>query len=78
MALYPDTTSFYRAIVVSGPVTLEKGKVGLFLSSFFLSDSVLTHFAAVKKKETTLYNLMFEDDDEKIRPIPVELVVEIP
>lgn len=30
MALYPDTTSFYRAIIVSGPeVNAEKGKVSL-------------------------------------------------
>ena len=29
MALYPDTTSFYRAVIVSGPdmVLAEKGKV---------------------------------------------------
>lgn len=36
MALYPDTTSFYRAVIVSGPemVQAEKGKVRSPVPSF--------------------------------------------
>ncbi|KAL8292126.1 hypothetical protein RQP46_001592 [Phenoliferia psychrophenolica] len=57
MALYPDTTSFYRAVIVSGPemIQAEKGK----------------------KKERSYY-VRFDDDDDALRRIPVEMVVEMP
>ncbi|KAK0530778.1 hypothetical protein OC835_003899 [Tilletia horrida] len=65
MALYPDTTCFYRATVVSGGPGLHK----------------LTAAKAAKKEQDLLnasYKLIFEDDGDDIKSIPAFLVVERP
>ncbi|KAK4700353.1 SAGA-associated factor 29, partial [Phenoliferia sp. Uapishka_3] len=58
MALYPDTTSFYRAVIVSGPEMLQVDKG--------------------KQKKERVYFVTFDDDDNAVRKISVEMVVEVP
>ncbi|KAE8209470.1 hypothetical protein CF327_g6546 [Tilletia walkeri] len=65
MALYPDTTCFYRATVVSGGPGLHK----------------LTAAKAAKKEQELLnqpYKLIFEDDGDDVKSVPAFLVVERP
>jgi len=54
LGLYPDTSCFYRAIVVATPSS------------------------AVRAKQEPAYRLRFEDDDDMIRVVKVEDVVEAP
>ncbi|CAD6983870.1 unnamed protein product [Tilletia controversa] len=65
MALYPDTTCFYRATIVSGGPGLQK----------------MTATKAAKKEQDLLnapYKLVFEDDGEDVKSVPAFLVVERP
>ncbi|KAK4051354.1 hypothetical protein OIV83_002838 [Microbotryomycetes sp. JL201] len=57
LALYPDTTSFYRAVVQSGPAPAT---------------------GQAKKTKDKYYKVKFEDDDDNVREIAQELVVEVP
>ncbi|KAM0789271.1 hypothetical protein ACM66B_000113 [Microbotryomycetes sp. NB124-2] len=57
LALYPDTTSFYRAVVQSGPGPAT---------------------GQAKKTKDKYYRVKFEDDDDNIREVAQELVVEVP
>ncbi|GAA5993982.1 hypothetical protein JCM11641_006440 [Rhodosporidiobolus odoratus] len=58
LACYPETTSFYKAVVDSGPFGMAVG--------------------AGKKGLQRFYRLRFDDDDEMLRDIPLELVCELP
>jgi len=65
MALYPDTTCFYKATIVSGGPGVHK----------------LTPAKASKKENELLnapYKLIFEDDGDDIKTVAAFLVVERP
>ncbi|KAM0748416.1 hypothetical protein T439DRAFT_327684 [Meredithblackwellia eburnea MCA 4105] len=50
MAMYPDTTSFYRGVVAGAPEE--------------------------KKKKDRMYTIKFDDDEEPLKKVPVDMVVE--
>jgi hypothetical protein len=87
MALYPDTTSFYSAKIVAGPLH-DKGKVCcLALPSFIISETKAMSKTdqktnsvvdQCKQKKDKVYHVVFDEDGGKIEPVPIELVVEIP
>jgi len=61
MGLYPDTSCFYRAVVVTGPKDPQPG-----------GRTVLSN------KNSPMYRLKFEDDDDQVRAVGVQWVVDWP
>ena len=75
MALYPDTSCFYRAEVVASPRDIQPaGRVG---------DSIRTkpthdvHYGR-QGSSTPTYKLKFEDDDDQEHLVSAQWVVEWP
>ncbi|KAG8831894.1 hypothetical protein FRC17_002389 [Serendipita sp. 399] len=63
LALFPDTTSFYKAVVVASPKEI--------LASGTRSTPAAT-------KAVPCYEVRFEDDDDQVRSISAEEVIEFP
>ncbi|KAG8968766.1 hypothetical protein FRC03_006223 [Tulasnella sp. 419] len=61
LGLYPDTSCFYRAVVVAGPKDPPTGS-GRTVSS----------------TKAPSYRLKFEDDDDQVRAVGIQWVVEAP
>lgn len=81
MALYPDTTSFYRAVIVGGPVVIGGGKqvgFGRGLREESRADLESNEQTKKDKDKPAAYRLKFEDDDDTVREVAIELVVELP
>jgi hypothetical protein len=78
LACYPETTSFYKAIVEAGPFSLQlgAGKVRTLSHECSLYSSKLTLLTRQKKETQRLYRLRFDDDDGQLRDVPLELVCE--
>ncbi|WWC62875.1 uncharacterized protein I303_105473 [Kwoniella dejecticola CBS 10117] len=71
LALYPDTTSFYRATVISPPLPGTGNGLGLPAHS----KNGKNDYAGSKKG---VYQLVFVDDDDKIQEVAKDMVVAYP
>jgi SAGA-associated factor 29 len=80
MALYPDTSCFYRAEVISTPKELAKTASKDIKARRFLSYSMnsSTHFHFQGGKQQLAYVLKFEDDDDQEHAVAAQWVVEWP
>lgn len=86
LALYPDTTSFYRATIVSGPHSLNVGtavKVSTVVTArspeFSPLSTLDSHLEQKKDKDKDkTYKLKFEDDDDRTCEVLQESIVEQP
>lgn len=79
MALYPDTSCFYRAEVIASPHDMQpSGRVSLM--SALLSCVVLNHELETLSSSKLLptYKLKFEDDDDQEHSVAAQWVVEWP
>lgn len=78
MALYPDTSCFYRAEVIATPKDLQP--LGRVSYHFTERGSALTSSAqaAPSSKYMPTYKLKFEDDDNQEHSVAAQWVVEWP
>lgn len=79
MALYPDTSCFYRAEVVASPKDLQNSRVSLsanLLQHHFLNWAEC--FQTAPSKSAPMYRLRFEDDDDQTHAVAAQWVVEWP
>lgn len=75
MALYPDTSCFYRAEVVASPRDMQPaGRVGNRTRTRFAHD---VHNGP-QGSSTPTYKLKFEDDDDQEHLVSAQWVVEWP
>ena len=81
MALYPDTSCFYRAEVLASPSDMHPvGRVSQFRSCE-KSDLVFTidpKRATQGTQSKPMYKLRFEDDGDQEHSVSAQLVVEWP
>jgi SAGA-associated factor 29 len=78
MALYPDTSCFYRAEVVASPKDIPtQGRVSVS-DCRSIAKSVRTATDLVQNSGTTYYKLKFEDDDDQEHMVSTAEVVEWP
>jgi len=71
MALYPDTSCFYRAEVIA---TRTVDRVRCLL----ISPSTFPHFLKSSANKTPMYKVKFEDDEDMEHAISAHFVVEFP
>jgi SAGA-associated factor 29 len=67
LALYPATTSYYRATVISAPVP------GTGMGKGVRTENGKAERGAIKGK----YRVMFVDDEEAIREVPAGMVIKV-
>ena len=81
MALYPDTSCFYRAEVIASPRDLNAAsRVSSSLSApvhMILADRLLMQ-GGQAAKQIPMYKLKFEDDDDQEHMVQAMWVVEWP
>lgn len=72
MALYPDTSCFYRAEVIESPVVDKVGSLSFHSLKFSDDNSQATN------KFIPFYKVRFEDDDDMEHSVAALVVVEFP
>ena len=81
MALYPDTSCFYRAEVQASPSDVHPaGRVSQFRSCEMLDLVIIIDpkRAAQGAQSRPMYKLKFEDDGDQEHSVSAQLVVEWP
>ena len=80
LALYPDTSCFYRAEVVASPRDLAREKVSLIDPHLFARSYFALHTLTciVQKMTVPSYKLKFDDDENQEHIVPAHVVVEWP
>ena len=79
MALYPDTSCFYRAEVVASPSDMHPaGRVSVLVPVSVRSPHVGPKRAAQGAQSRPVYKLKFEDDGDQEHSVSAQLVVEWP
>ena len=73
LALYPDTSCFYRAEVISTPKQMQAVSGVIFIPYF----SIRNADQGFQARQPT-YKLKFEDDDNQEHAVSAEWVVEHP
>ena len=75
MALYPDTSCFYRAEVTEVVTAPREGRVSRAISLCHLCLTLRFTSQNMPKQQ---YRVRFEDDDDQIHTVPAQWVVEWP
>ena len=80
MALYPDTSCFYRAEVLASPAdTHPTGRVSfIFSCEVYDPCHIDSKRAAQGAQSKPMYKLKFEDDGDQEHSVSAQLVVEWP
>jgi SAGA-associated factor 29 len=77
MALYPDTSCFYRAEVIASPRDMQpSGRVSTY--TYLLPGTHCKEQGAPSTKYLPTYKLKFEDDDDQEHSVAAQWVVEWP
>lgn len=77
MALYPDTSCFYRAVVIASPKEVQPGA----RVRFRLAQTSVIRRLTVRlqgPKQVPMYKLKFDDDDDQEHTVSSLWVVEWP
>lgn len=80
MALYPDTSCFYRAEVLASPSDVHPaGRVSSFSSCEVYDPRLIDPKRAAQGAQSKpMYKLKFEDDGDQEHSVSAQLVVEWP
>jgi len=80
MALYPDTSCFYRAEVLASPSDMHPaGRVSSFHSCEVQGPVIIDPKRAAQGAQSKpMYKLKFEDDGDQEHSVSAQLVVEWP
>lgn len=77
LALYPDTSCFYRAEVISVPIP-DRVSADKRIFSRYASYTLIFMQSSPSTKYIPAYNVKFEDDDDMIHSVSAYWVVQFP